>query len=119
MHEKITELLPLYALGSLEGPDLDEIEAHLAAGCDECSRELVELENTMAELAYAVLPATPPPALRERLLSQLGQSAPPAREPIPFTRPRKTSTGPGWLGGTGVVATAASLLAAAAVAVIY
>ena len=35
-----TDLAPDYALGLLEGEELDAFERHLAAGCAACEREL-------------------------------------------------------------------------------
>jgi anti-sigma-K factor RskA len=119
MHEELDELLPLYALGVLEGRDLENLEAHLAGGCDHCARELAAIEQAAAELAFAAPLAAPPPELRDRLLATVGDARGESqgREPIPF-RPRSQPP-PTLLGGTGIFATAASLLAAAVFAIVY
>lgn len=57
------DLLPGYALGTLEGDELRELAAHLAAGCPACEAELRRLAADMEELAAAAS------ALPERLES--------------------------------------------------
>ena len=37
-HEQFDELAAVYALGALDGPDLETFLAHLRAGCAECER---------------------------------------------------------------------------------
>ena len=55
---RFDELLPAYALGALEGEELRELEAHLAAGCPVCAAELRRLAADVEDLAgvAAVLP---------------------------------------------------------------
>ncbi|HXW84730.1 MAG TPA: anti-sigma factor, partial [Candidatus Binataceae bacterium] len=50
---ELKELLPLEALGILDGEDARAMTAHLAERCDECSRELVSLRETVAALGFA------------------------------------------------------------------
>jgi anti-sigma-K factor RskA len=120
MHDELDELLPLYALGVLEGRELEELEAHLAGGCERCARELAAVVQTAAELAFAAPLAAPPPDLRERVLASVSERDEPRdREPIPFRRRPAPSQGPTLLGGTGILATAASLVAAAVFAIVY
>ncbi len=58
---RFDDLLPAYALGALDGEELRELEAHLAAGCPACAAELRRLAVDMEALAEvaAVLPAAP------------------------------------------------------------
>jgi hypothetical protein len=57
------ELLPAYALGALDGEELRELEAHLAAGCPICA---LELERLAADLeGLAIVAAAPDPAHSE------------------------------------------------------
>jgi anti-sigma-K factor RskA len=51
-HDRLKELLPLEALGALDGEDARAMAAHLAEGCDECQAELRSLRETLA--AYAI-----------------------------------------------------------------
>ncbi|MGB6555571.1 MAG: anti-sigma factor [Candidatus Binataceae bacterium] len=52
-HEELKALLPLYALDRLEGEEAHALAQHLAAGCDECERELASLREALAALALA------------------------------------------------------------------
>ena len=40
--EERQELLELYTLGALEAGDREEIDQHLAEGCERCTRKLKE-----------------------------------------------------------------------------
>jgi len=59
-------LIAPYALDALEADDRSRFEAHLAL-CEQCRVELVGFLSTAARLGETEA-ATPPPALRERLL---------------------------------------------------
>lgn len=96
------ELLPAYALGAVDGEDLREMEAHLAAGCAECRRQLDLWQGDLEELAASVEPVAPSEMARRRVQRLAGgASAPPA----PVTRPRSSR----W---AALVAAAALLVAA-------
>lgn len=72
------ELLPAYALGALDGADLRELEAHLAAGCAECRRLLDLWQGDVEDLAAAVEPITPSETTRRRIRRLAGAPAAPA-----------------------------------------
>jgi anti-sigma-K factor RskA len=74
-HEALKELLPAYALGALDAEDARFVEAHLSTYPD-CERELVELQDSLAMLAFSVPAATPPPGVKAALLDRVGQGAP-------------------------------------------
>ena len=59
-HEQFDELAAVYALGALDGPDLETFLAHLRAGCAECERLIADDEDTLLRAAGEW--ATPPPA---------------------------------------------------------
>ncbi len=61
------ELTAAYALDALGTDDAEAYEAHLAQ-CARCRDELASLAEPAAALAWAAGPATPPPALRGRIL---------------------------------------------------
>jgi anti-sigma-K factor RskA len=61
------DLTAAYALDALEPSEARTFEEHLA-GCESCRDELTSFQATAGSLAYAVEPATPPPALRGRIL---------------------------------------------------
>jgi anti-sigma-K factor RskA len=77
-HGEISALLPAYALDALTVPEREAAERHLDA-CAECRRELAELRDTTALLAFAAPPAQPRPevkaALFERVAALQGQAA--------------------------------------------
>ncbi len=62
------ELLPAYALGALDGDELRELEAHLAAGCRECGRQIQLWQGDLEELAVSVPPVTPSETTRQRVV---------------------------------------------------
>jgi anti-sigma-K factor RskA len=97
---RFDELLPAYALGALDGDELRELAAHLAAGCPACEGELRRLAAEVEDLAAAAaelpesLAAEAPEILggvKLRLLAELPRQprlaerapAPPAAFPSP------------------------------------
>jgi hypothetical protein len=58
---RFAELLPAYALGALDGDELRDLAAHLAAGCPACESELRRLAAEVEVLAAAA--AEPPESL--------------------------------------------------------
>lgn len=74
-----TDLAPDYALGLLEGEELDAFERHLAAGCAACERELATMDAVGDALACSVRTPAPPDALRVRVLEAIDRES--AREP--------------------------------------
>lgn len=66
-HEEIRELTAAYAVDALDPVDTRAVEEHLRH-CDECRAEVAELREAATALAYAAPPATPPPALRARIV---------------------------------------------------
>jgi anti-sigma-K factor RskA len=57
-----------YALGALDESDRVSFEAHLES-CDVCAAEVRELRDVTGVIAGGITQLTPPPALRERILS--------------------------------------------------
>jgi anti-sigma factor RsiW len=83
-----------YAVHALDMAELAEFEEHLSA-CPSCSHEVARFSETAAELA-ALTETTPPPALRDNILSAIRQlpqplagepAEPAATRPTPRTRP--------------------------------
>jgi anti-sigma-K factor RskA len=70
----VHELSAAYALDALDEQDRRAFEEHLPT-CARCREELAEMSQTAALLAYGVPLATPPPALRERILAEAGRRA--------------------------------------------
>jgi anti-sigma-K factor RskA len=95
-HEEWLARADIYALGALDGEELDEFQAHLAAGCAACERHLSQSREALTLLPRSLAPITPPPGLKARLLSQIDGSA--ARHERPWL-PRLR-----WGFGAGLVA---------------
>ncbi len=70
MHEEVQGLLSAYALDALSPEEMRDVEAHLLT-CEECQDELVLLRETTGILAEGVTLASPPPALREKILQAI------------------------------------------------
>lgn len=107
----VRELLPAYVLGALEAKERARVEAHLGR-CGECASEARAGLEVTSLLATLVPSATPPVALRDRVMSAARQQ-----------RPRATSAGdarrwwnPALAGALGVLTLV--LLAVAAFATI-
>jgi anti-sigma-K factor RskA len=83
MHQEIIDLIPAYALGILEPDEAARVSNHLET-CSSCQEELAAYEVVTDSLATAVPISTPPPALKDRLMSQTTATAvspqPPQRE---------------------------------------
>ena len=94
--DRFTELAVDYALGLIEGEELEDFERHLAAGCAACERELASMDATGDALAYSVPFVPAPEHLRDRVLAAVeadlassaagsvpgSMEAPPAGQPI-------------------------------------
>ena len=61
----------IYALGALDGQDLNEFEAHLASGCTICEAYVRDTRETLTLLPKSLNPETPSPVLRGRILQQI------------------------------------------------
>lgn len=66
----VVDLLPAFALGSLDADEAFQVEEHLLS-CWICRRESRQFQAVAEELSLAVPPVAPPPAVRERLLQRL------------------------------------------------
>jgi anti-sigma-K factor RskA len=108
MHERQEELLALYALGALAGADRVEIETHLASGCQQCQKELIDFEDLVASMAYAAAPAAPPQSLRKRALAVTNPAQPPSSVPAGAV---------GRVFGVGVIA--AGIIGVSGFAIVY
>jgi anti-sigma-K factor RskA len=68
-HEEL-DLLPAYALGSLDAEDSDRVRAHLAR-CRACREELAAYQEVTGRLALAVPEEEPPAWLETRIMDSL------------------------------------------------
>jgi anti-sigma-K factor RskA len=79
-HRELQDLIPAHALDALEPDDAVLLEAHIDT-CDDCRRELDELRETTALLAFATDPVEPPASLRARILEAVAEPAPARSRP--------------------------------------
>lgn len=79
-HAEIKDLIPLKAISRLEGEEARAVDEHLAAGCDECERELASFNEALAAMAM-VEGGEDDPSHRiwNRLQARLDANRPPAR----------------------------------------
>lgn len=67
-HERWSEDVAAYALGALDTAELRSFEEHLA-GCEQCQNELAQMRAAAVKLPAAMPPATPPPQLKQRVMT--------------------------------------------------
>jgi anti-sigma-K factor RskA len=74
-HERLLELCPIHALGALDGEELRELEKHLESGCEICQRQIREYTEMLAVLPEGLPNVPVPPALKGRLMDQIGKES--------------------------------------------
>jgi anti-sigma-K factor RskA len=80
--DAVRELIPLHALGLLEGPELAEVRRHLEAGCPRCAAELAAAGQTQAAIPFALEKQEPSPHAKARLMARVrNDSAAAAKAP--------------------------------------
>ena len=67
-----------YALGMLEGPEFEELWAHLESGCPTCGKALAEIAEILPLLRYTVPQREPPADVEARLRESLSVRLTPA-----------------------------------------
>lgn len=97
-HETILELIPAYALGSLDDDEAEQVGRHLAS-CAICQAELREYEAVAGAIPLAVSQIDPSSELKGRLmrsqqLQEESNPSPLAREPLETAGERATRVPP-------------------------
>ncbi len=69
-HERLEELLPLYAAGQLDKQERAEVEGHLA-GCAECQADYAVWMEVSTAISTASRATVAPPVLAERALERI------------------------------------------------
>ena len=120
-HKELKDLLPLAALGRLEGDEQRALEAHLATGCDECEAELRDLRETLAAMAMSEAGDGPADRVWRRLERRLagGEADQPERATLgdarrasrAADRAARPAVARGWRAATAIATAAAILLA--------
>ncbi len=116
-HAHVQDLLPAYALGAADADEVSRVEEHLAE-CAECREELLRWRRAAEELAGSAEPVAPSPAVRERLLAEIGAEGAggvgaPEERPVERSRPERR---PGATTARGTRFRFAAVVALAAVA---
>ncbi len=87
-HEEILELIPAFALDSLDAEDAALVSRHLP-GCEACQAELAAYTAVVDILPLAAPESRPSPALKGRLMARI--------EPAPAAVAREPESGPSWI----------------------
>lgn len=69
-HEQASERLAAFALHALDRDEAQAVSAHVRS-CAECQRELALLQGVTEQLGSAVRQISPPPGLREAVLTEV------------------------------------------------
>lgn len=80
-HDNVDEMAAAYALHSMEPDERREYEIHLES-CDQCRQAVAEFSDITSLLTLNAEPASPPPELKSRILSNIRASSP-ATAPVP------------------------------------
>jgi anti-sigma-K factor RskA len=101
----------LYALGALDGAEMQELEAHVRS-CASCARAVDEARQRMALLALAAPAAAPPARVKEELLRRVRAERIPEAHRAGLAKPERVR-GFAWLTPAfGVAAVVFAVLAA-------
>jgi len=74
-HAQLELCIP-YVFGRLNPGNRKQFESHLATGCEQCKRELAGLYEATGLLPLLLKQETPPPDVRQRLLSRISSKKP-------------------------------------------
>jgi len=102
-HEEWLESVELYAVGALDGEELHEFEAHLAAGCATCAARLHETRDALVHVATSLEPVAPRPRVKAQLMTRIGDEDAAAR-------PERFGFRWSWPVGVGALAAAGLVL---------
>jgi anti-sigma-K factor RskA len=109
-HEPFDTLAPVYAVGALDGEDLERFEAHLRQGCPTCEASVRDATEALTAAARDVPPMIPPAHVREELMRRVQTSARPRAGRFRWMR---------WAVGTAAAAVAAAVFTSGLVASRY
>ena len=75
-HEELLDLAEIYALGALDGDELADYQAHLAAGCVQCQARLSEASVALTDLPRDYQAETPPASVKTRIFAEIDRDKP-------------------------------------------
>jgi anti-sigma-K factor RskA len=107
-HEYWLEQGEIYALGALDGQELNAFEAHLGSGCVVCQACIEETRETLMLMPRSLSTIAPPAAVKARVLER---AAPPAAAVNRARRADRRGRS-WWMAGTATFAAAAVVLIA-------
>lgn len=81
----VLDLLPAYALGSLDADETSQVEKHLLS-CWICRAESRTFQNVAEQLSFAAPAAVPSPDLKDRLMQRVQTAGPQRPAPVPSAR---------------------------------
>jgi hypothetical protein len=70
--DQFTDLVDLYAVGSVEKAEADALRAHLDTGCEQCGPRFIRALMVAASVSETVPLVEPPPSLRDRIAASVG-----------------------------------------------
>ncbi|MBI4396518.1 MAG: FecR domain-containing protein [Elusimicrobia bacterium] len=70
-HEALQDLLAPYALGTVPPGERSALDAHLASGCEDCRRALLDFQAVTQALPLSVTAEEPPARVKTRLMSRV------------------------------------------------
>ena len=88
----------IYALGALDGHELEEYETHLASNCAVCEARLCETREALNLLYRSLRPLAPPARLKTRLFDQI------TRESVVSISRQGSNQPPRWRMMSGMIA---------------
>jgi len=107
-HAEIKDLIPLKALSRLDPDEARAVDEHLAAGCDECERELASFNEALAAMAMVEGGGEgPSDQIWSRIQARLDASRPPQRTEDRSTREPSRGRGFAMLASAAVAAVVA------------
>jgi anti-sigma factor ChrR (cupin superfamily) len=74
-HEEWLALAEMFALGVLEGSELAEFKAHLAA-CAHCKEKIRETSELFSQFPESLEPLAAPPAVKARIFAEIDRDKP-------------------------------------------
>lgn len=87
----VTDQIPAYALNILDAAEAAQVEAHLAT-CAACQEELQAQQEVVGLLSLVVPTVTPSPALKTRLMQEIGGNLAETAVASPRIAPPKTQS---------------------------
>lgn len=74
-HDELEDAVPLYAVGALDRPERQAVEAHLLSGCVSCHAALKEYQSVAVLLPFGLNLTAPPRPLKAKIMAARTPSA--------------------------------------------